>query len=175
MSAHLPLTYFHSRWSLGRVLLAFGPSGLCAVLPGADLDVLLADLKKRYPHAQLTALKRSEAPARCDHVLQAIEQPGRGKSQLRLTPQGSQFQTAVWRALQAIPSGQTRSYGQVATALGRATAARAVASACAANPIAILVPCHRVLRADGGLGGYRWGLDLKQALLQRESRTAPSA
>jgi AraC family transcriptional regulator of adaptative response/methylated-DNA-[protein]-cysteine methyltransferase len=88
---------------------------------------------------------------------------------MQLSPQGSEFQRAVWRLLQTIPAGQTRSYGEVAALLGKPLAARAVASACAANPIAVLIPCHRIVRSDGGLGGFYWGLDLKRALLQREA------
>ncbi len=91
---------------------------------------------------------------------------------LPLAPRGTPFQRRVWAALAAIPPGQTRSYGEIARSLGLPTAARAVGTACGANPIAVLVPCHRAVRADGGLGGYRWGLARKQRLLAREGASA---
>jgi AraC family transcriptional regulator of adaptative response/methylated-DNA-[protein]-cysteine methyltransferase len=167
MTASLSLQYHCAEWSLGRVLLAFAPTGLCAALPGDDTGLLLNDLKQRHRHAQLSPMT-TDNDGRCAAVIQALELAG---STLRppLAPQGSEFQRAVWRVLQTIPAGQTRTYSQVADVLGKPAATRVVASACAANPIAVLIPCHRVLRADGGLGGFYWGLDLKRALLQREA------
>ena len=167
MSASLSLHYYYAEWSLGTVLLAFSPDGLCAALPGDDRQALLADLQKRHQRAQLSPVT-TDNDGRRAAALQALEQAGSTLTP-PLVPQGSEFQRAVWRVLQTIPAGQTRTYGQVAALLGKPAATRAVASACAANPIAVLIPCHRVLRADGGLGGFRWGLELKRALLQRES------
>ena len=173
MTASLPLHYHYTDWSLGTLLLAFAPAGLCAALPGTDAGLLLSDLKKRHRHAQLSPIT-TDRDGRCAAVVQALEQP-RPTLTMPLAPQGSEFQRAVWAVLQTIPAGQTRTYAQVAALLGKPSATRAVASACAANPIAVLIPCHRVLRSDGSLGGFYWGLDLKRALLQRESALPESA
>jgi AraC family transcriptional regulator, regulatory protein of adaptative response / methylated-DNA-[protein]-cysteine methyltransferase len=102
-------------------------------------------------------------------VLEFIEAPARGLD-VPLDIQGTAFQQRVWKALQAIPAGSTASYSQVAARIGRKTAVRAVARACASNPVAVAIPCHRVARGDGTLGGYRWGIERKRALLRREGR-----
>jgi AraC family transcriptional regulator of adaptative response/methylated-DNA-[protein]-cysteine methyltransferase len=167
MTASLSLHYHYADWSLGSVLLAFASDRLCAALPGIDQGQLLIDLQRRHRHAQLSPLT-TVGDGRCAAVVQTLEQ-GNSSPAMQLSPQGSEFQRAVWRLLQTIPAGQTRSYGEVAALLGKPLAARAVASACAANPIAVLIPCHRIMRSDGGLGGFYWGLDLKRALLQREA------
>lgn len=156
------------RCSLGHVLVAATPAGLCAVLLGDDREALQAELQRRFPEVTLvpagSALQRQAS-----RVRRAIEQPTR-KVTLPLDLHGTAFQQRVWRALQRIPSGRTTSYGQLARSLGMPRAVRAVASACGANPVAVLIPCHRVLGSDGKLTGYRWGLQRKRALLEREAQ-----
>lgn len=157
------------RCSLGHVLVAATATGVCAVLLGDDPKELLAELQRRFPEAVLvpggSALQRQAS-----RVRKAIEQPSE-KVTLPLDLRGTAFQQRVWRALQRIPSGRTTSYGQLARSLGMPRAVRAVASACGANPVAVLVPCHRVLGSDGKLTGYRWGLQRKRELLEREAQS----
>lgn len=153
--------------ALGRVLVAATRSGICAVLPGADADALVADLRRRLPRAVLG--RHDELPAGWLAKVEAcIADPARGLD-LPLDPQGTDFERHVWRALRAIPAGRTVSYADLAARIGAPRAARAVARACAANPIAVAVPCHRVRRGDGRLGGYRWGIEAKRALLAAEA------
>jgi len=158
--------------TLGPTLVAMTGRGVCMVAMDADEQALLADLRTRFAHAQVR-------PAGADHeawiaaVVAAIDTPAQGRD-LPLDIQGSAFQQRVWQALRAIPSGETRSYGALAAALGMPRAARAIATACAANPIAVLVPCHRVVGQDGALTGYRWGVARKQALLAREGAVPPA-
>lgn len=157
-------------WStLGTVLVAASPQGICAVLIGDDADTLFADLRHRFPKARL-----ERGPAPLTDALAALHHPDQASS-LRLDLRGTLFQKRVWTALQAIPVGETRSYAEIGASIGLPTAARAVAAACAANPIAVLVPCHRVLRSDGALSGYRWGTARKRALLALESTTPRAA
>ena len=148
--------------SLGRVLVAWTERGICAVYPGTDDAVLERALAEEFPNAART--RSSDAPA-LRQVLAALDGDAAPPT---LDPQGTAFQREVWQALAEIPHGATRSYADVARRLGRPDAVRAVAGACAANNIAVLIPCHRVLRGDGGLGGYRWGEDRKRQLLTRE-------
>ena len=158
--------------SLGSVLVAQSDRGICAILLGDDADALARDLQRRFPRARL---QRGEA-AFATHVAQVVafvEAPRLGLA-LPLDVRGTAFQQRVWQALQAIPAGQTASYAEIAQRIGAPTAVRAVAQACAANALAVAVPCHRVVKSDGGLSGYRWGVERKQALLARESATAPS-
>ncbi|HKM36811.1 MAG TPA: methylated-DNA--[protein]-cysteine S-methyltransferase [Thiopseudomonas sp.] len=152
------------------VLLARSERGVCAILLGDTADELCADLQRRFPKAQLVENKHGLA-ARLKVVTDFLAAP--------LTPldfpldiHGSDFQKSVWAVLQTIPVGQTLSYSEVAERLGKPKAARAVANACAANPLALVIPCHRILRADGGISGYRWGVERKRALLAQESRAA---
>jgi AraC family transcriptional regulator of adaptative response/methylated-DNA-[protein]-cysteine methyltransferase len=159
--------------SLGALLVAATERGICAILLGESAAELARDLKGRFPRARV-----QQADAAFEQQLQQVvalvEQPERGLA-LPLDVRGTAFQERVWQALQAIPAGATRSYAQVAQALGAPRAVRAVAAACAANPLAVAVPCHRVLRGDGALAGYRWGIERKRALLERESAAvAPS-
>jgi AraC family transcriptional regulator of adaptative response/methylated-DNA-[protein]-cysteine methyltransferase len=139
---------------LGNVLLQAGPAGIVAIELGTDAS----------PGGR-------EAPWLCawaDAYIAFLEQPTRDFD-VPLAPQGTPFQLRVWQALRKIPLGTTTTYAALAASMGLApTAVRAVGGACAANPIAVAIPCHRVLRSDGGLGGYRWGLERKQALLARE-------
>ena len=159
--------------SLGLVLAAATARGLCAIALGEDAGALTTDLRRRFPRAQLVPAG-PEAAAVLARVAALVETPARGLD-LPLDIRGTAFQRRVWAALQEIPGGQTTSYARVAEAVGRPGAARAVARACAANPLAVAVPCHRVRRGDGSLAGYFWGLARKRALLDREARDAPDA
>ena len=161
------------RWSLidtalGAALVAATARGICMVELGSDAVVLEAKLRSEFPRA---ALERVDA-GRHEFLaprLRAVADALAGKpAQVPVDLIGTAFQRRVWDALMRIPRGQTCSYAQIATQLGAPRAARAVASACAHNRVAIVVPCHRVVRGDGSLGGYRWGLPLKQLVLQRE-------
>ncbi|SFU67845.1 AraC family transcriptional regulator, regulatory protein of adaptative response / methylated-DNA-[protein]-cysteine methyltransferase [Methylobacterium sp. 174MFSha1.1] len=152
--------------SLGHVLVAATETGVCAILLGDDPDALLRDLQDRFPKAALTGGDH-EFEAVVAQAVGLVEAPGRGTA-LPLDIGGTAFQQRVWQALRAIPPGRTATYAEVAQAIGAPAAARAVALACGANPIAVAIPCHRVVRQDGGLSGYRWGVDRKRALLDRE-------
>ncbi len=153
---------------LGRLLVGATERGLCAVSLG-DSDVrLTAALRAEYPEADLRRDEDGLGPWAA--ALVKFLHGGRPHVALPLDIQATAFQQKVWNALRAIPYGDTRSYGEIARAIGRPTAVRAVARACAANPVALVIPCHRVVREDGGLGGYRWGIERKQALLDRERR-----
>lgn len=156
--------------SLGRVLVAATDRGICAILLGQDPDALARDLRKRFPRADLAAAD-ADFDGRVAAVIELVDDPARA-SALPLDLRGTAFQQRVWRALQAIPPGATASYGDVARAMGEPRAVRAVAQACGANPVAVAVPCHRVVRSDGALSGYRWGVERKRELLRRE-RDAP--
>ena len=157
--------------SLGHVLAASTARGVCAILLGDDPAALLQDLQNRFPNAELKggdpAFERV-----IGQVIALVESPGRGHD-LPLDIGGTAFQQRVWEALRAIPSGRTASYADIARAIGAPTASRAVAHACAANPLAIAVPCHRVVRTGGALSGYRWGIERKMALLEREEAPSP--
>ena len=153
---------------LGLLLATVSEQGVCAMLFGADEHALEADLRRRFPQAQL---QRDDAALRTTlaQATALIEHPERafaGPLDLRGTP----FQRKVWQALRAIPAGATASYKEVAARIGMPDAARAVAQACGANALAVAVPCHRVVRGDGALSGYRWGVERKRALLAREAR-----
>lgn len=152
--------------SLGHILVAQSTKGVCAILLGEDPETLLSDLQQRFRAAELVG-----ADARYEQtvaqVIGLIEAPALGH-QLPLDIRGTAFQRRVWEALVRVPPGQTVSYRELATSLGMPSGARAVASACAANPLAVAVPCHRVVRSDGGLSGYRWGIARKRELLERE-------
>ena len=152
--------------SLGAILVAATEKGICAILMGDDAGQLVRDLQDRFPAAQLDGADDSFA-ATVAQVVGFVEAPALGLS-LPLDVRGTAFQQRVWEALRQIPSGSTLSYAQLAAAIGVPTGARAVAGACAANPAAVAIPCHRVVRNDGGLSGYRWGVERKQALLDRE-------
>ena len=151
---------------LGTVLVATDHRGVRAVLLGDHPAALLRDLRERFPAARLVA--HHPAPVRAmQRILRHIEAP-RIRVGLRLSPVGTPFQRRVWRAVRAIPVGATASYADLARRIGAPSAARAVARACGANPLAVVVPCHRVVRGNRGLGGYRWGIERKRALLTRE-------
>jgi AraC family transcriptional regulator of adaptative response/methylated-DNA-[protein]-cysteine methyltransferase len=156
--------------SLGHVLVAATDKGVCAILLGDDPEVLVRDLQDRFPKAALTG-GDAGFEALVAQVVGLVEAPG-GPSSLPLDIGGTAFQQRVWQALLAIPPGRTATYAEVAQAIGAPAAARAVALACGANPLAVAIPCHRVVRQDGGLSGYRWGVARKRALLDREREPA---
>ena len=161
------IRYALTHCTLGRCLVAESERGICAILL-ADCDSLLtAELHTLFPQAQLMQ-DDADFSARVAEVIATIESPGRPLT-LPLDLRGTAFQMQVWQALQAIPAGETVSYRAVATAIGKPQAIRAVASACAANRLAIVIPCPRVVRGDGMLSGYRWGAARKAQLLARES------
>jgi AraC family transcriptional regulator of adaptative response/methylated-DNA-[protein]-cysteine methyltransferase len=167
--AGLVIRYTLADSPLGKMLVATTDFGICAILFGRDQAELEADLRTRFAKAQLTPTKGNSgwlAEAVSFVLSQLTESPAAAKFPLDV--RATAFQQRVWKALQAIPRGQTRSYGEVARELGKPTASRAVAAACAANPIAIAVPCHRLVGSDGSLTGYRWGLDRKRKLLEAE-------
>lgn len=153
--------------SLGLALVARAEAGLRLVTLGDDAEALKADLEKRFkqvrivPDAEGLAADLKAVATLVDHPDQALDLP--------IDVLGTELQKAVWAALRAIPAGQTASYADIAKAIGRPSAFRAVAQACGANPLAVITPCHRVVRADGGLSGYRWGVERKRVLLAREA------
>jgi AraC family transcriptional regulator of adaptative response/methylated-DNA-[protein]-cysteine methyltransferase len=153
--------------SLGTILVAATSQGICAILLGDDAEALIRDLQDRFPRAYLVG-GDAEFERTVGLVIGYVEQPSRGLD-LPLDVRGTAFQQRVWQALRAIPAGERQSYAQVAARLGEPHAARAVAQACSANPLAVAIPCHRVVRTDGALSGYRWGLARKQVLLEREA------
>lgn len=153
--------------SLGCCLIAATERGVCAVMLGDRKDDLVAELKLRSDHA-FSAVTEGQLR---DHVV-GVQSQIEGQAPVHPVPtdvRGTPFQQRVWQALREIPRGQTSSYARVARSIDAPGAVRAVAGACAANPVAILVPCHRVLRSDGTLSGYRWGPERKRALLEREA------
>jgi AraC family transcriptional regulator, regulatory protein of adaptative response / methylated-DNA-[protein]-cysteine methyltransferase len=152
--------------SLGLLLVAVTERGVCSVSLGDDEAALVEVLRGEYPAAELA--RATDADDRLVDAVVAHVEGRSGVDELPLDVRATAFQLQVWRALQRIPEGATRSYQAVAEELGRPTAARAVARACASNRIAVLIPCHRVVRGDGALGGYRWGIARKAALLARE-------
>jgi AraC family transcriptional regulator, regulatory protein of adaptative response / methylated-DNA-[protein]-cysteine methyltransferase len=153
--------------SLGAVLVAATDKGVCAITLGDDPDVLVRDLQDRFPRAELVggdpAFERTVA-----EVVGLVEAPGQ-RLDLPLDIRGTAFQQQVWATLRAIPAGRTATYSEIAQAVGRPKAVRAVAQACAANPLAVAIPCHRVVRADGDVSGYRWGVERKRELIAREA------
>ncbi|MBB6252223.1 bifunctional DNA-binding transcriptional regulator/O6-methylguanine-DNA methyltransferase Ada [Nitrospirillum iridis] len=152
--------------SLGALLVARSDRGICAITLGDDPDILVRELQDRFPRARLTG-DDPAFDAQVAQVVGFVEAPRLGLD-LPLDVRGTAFQQRVWQALRAIPAGETASYAQVAASIGAPKAVRAVAQACAANPVAVAVPCHRVVRTDGALSGYRWGVERKRTLLGRE-------
>lgn len=155
--------------ALGRLLVARSEHGVCAILPGDDDGVLTGQLQQRFTGNVLvrddTGLQRL-----LTRVTAFVDHP-QGDLDLPLDARGSAFQQRVWQALRAIPAGTTASYAEIAQRIGAPRAVRAVAAACAANPLAVAIPCHRVIKRDGALSGYRWGVQRKRALLAREAQT----
>jgi AraC family transcriptional regulator, regulatory protein of adaptative response / methylated-DNA-[protein]-cysteine methyltransferase len=155
---------------LGWALVAATERGICMTALGDDRAGLEADLRRRFPAAKLAPADAALA-GWAERVVRFITRPGE-QLDLPLDIRGTAFQAQVWRALQKIPPGETATYTGIAQALGRPRAVRAVAQACASNKLAVLVPCHRVVRGDGDLAGYRWGVERKRALLAREREAA---
>jgi AraC family transcriptional regulator of adaptative response/methylated-DNA-[protein]-cysteine methyltransferase len=153
---------------LGKALIAATPIGICAVFFGDREKPLIADLRRRFPKA---AISRSSDLLRFARERLMAVFGGASDAHLPLDVRGTAFQARVWESLRAIPPGETRTYAEIAKAIGRPKAVRAVGAACGNNPVSLLIPCHRVVGSDGGLHGYRWGLKRKQALLARESRS----
>jgi len=161
------------RWSLvetvlGNALVAATERGICAVELGEDGAVLEQRLREEFPRANLQRVDAGNDDFLAPRLRAVAERLSGLDSEVPVDLMGTAFQKRVWDALMKVPAGQTRSYAELADALGAPKAARAVASACAHNRIAVVVPCHRIIRGDGSLGGYRWGLPIKQALLERE-------
>jgi AraC family transcriptional regulator, regulatory protein of adaptative response / methylated-DNA-[protein]-cysteine methyltransferase len=153
--------------SLGSILVARSGRGVCAILLGDDPDALARELQDRFPRATLIG-GDAEFEGVVAKVVGLVEAPQLGL-ELPLDVQGTAFQQRVWRALREIPAGSTVSYRELARRIGAPSSVRAVAHACATNPVAIAIPCHRVVRSDGSLAGYRWGVERKRTLLQREA------
>ncbi|HTH79390.1 MAG TPA: bifunctional DNA-binding transcriptional regulator/O6-methylguanine-DNA methyltransferase Ada [Ramlibacter sp.] len=159
--------------SLGSILVAKSERGVCAIWLGDDPDALVRELQDRFPRAQLHG-GDAEFEALVARVVGAVEHP-RTRLELPLDIRGTAFQRKVWQALQAISPGETASYTEIARRIGAPQSVRAVAQACAANPVALAIPCHRVVRSDGALSGYRWGVERKAALLKREGAATNTA
>jgi len=153
--------------SLGSVLVAATNKGVCAILLGDDPEALVRDLQDRFPRAEFKG-GDAEFERMVAEVVGLVEAPGQ-RLDLPLDIRGTAFQQRVWAALSAIPSGKTATYAEIARAIGQPKAVRAVAQACGANPLAIAIPCHRVVRSDGDLSGYRWGVERKRKLIDREA------
>lgn len=156
--------------SLGAILVAQSARGVCAILLGDDPEDLLRELQDRFPRAELVGGDAAFEGV-VAQVVGFVEAPRLGLA-LPLDVRGTAFQQRVWEALRAVPPGETLSYTELARRVGRPAAVRAVAAACAANRIAVAIPCHRVVRRDGDLAGYRWGIARKRALIERERRDA---
>jgi AraC family transcriptional regulator of adaptative response/methylated-DNA-[protein]-cysteine methyltransferase len=152
---------------LGLLLVAATERGICCVEFGADRTALVRSLLRRFPKAKLIAGEAGIDNA-VERLAAAVQGAEGSLADLPLDIRGTVFQCRVWQELRRIPAGTTAPYASVAAAIGQPAAVRAVASACAANPVAVVVPCHRVVRTDGGLGGYRWGTERKAVLLERE-------
>ena len=162
------ITYAIGESPIGNILAARSDIGVCAILIGSDADALEQDLGNRFPGKMLV---EDEAALRNDLAAMArfIETPSVGLDLPLDMRHGTPFQQRVWDVLRTIPCGATLTYTALARRLGRPNGARAVATACAANAIALGIPCHRVVRADGTLAGYRWGIERKRALLNKEA------
>jgi AraC family transcriptional regulator, regulatory protein of adaptative response / methylated-DNA-[protein]-cysteine methyltransferase len=160
-----------SQCSLGRILVASSPKGVCAILLGDDPKALSEDLHFRFPKTKLIA-GDTEFERLATKVVQAVEAPA-SKPDFPLDLRGTEFQQRVWRALGEIPAGSTATYQEIAQKIRMSKTAQDVAEVCSANPLAVAVPRHRVIRSDGGLAGYRWGIKRKRALLEKEKVAVP--
>ncbi|RKH04225.1 bifunctional DNA-binding transcriptional regulator/O6-methylguanine-DNA methyltransferase Ada [Corallococcus carmarthensis] len=170
--ANTEIRFAIAECSLGPILVATSDRGVCAILMGDDPDALAKDLQDRFPQATLVGgdAKFEQLVAK---VVGFVEAPGVGLD-LPLDVRGTAFQQRVWQALCEIPAGKTASYTDIAERIGSPKSVRAVAQACGANALAVVIPCHRVVRNDGALSGYRWGVERKRALLDREAEHATS-
>lgn len=165
----MQLRFAIGQCSLGAILVAATEKGIAAILLGDDPETLLRDLEVRFPNAELIGGDRKFEKVLAKAIA-LIEAPG-NRFDLPLDVRGTAFQHRVWQALREIPAGTTVSYSQIAERIGMPKAVRAVAAACAANRLAVAIPCHRVVRNDRGLSGYRWGVERKRALLARETQS----
>jgi O-6-methylguanine DNA methyltransferase len=161
------LSYATGECALGQMLVARSVNGVCAILMGGDQRELQADLAARFPQATLVA---SEAAVRVDlaKVTRFLDKPAEGLD-LSLDMRGTPFQRRVWERVRSIPVGRTATYSEVARWISPLASPRAVAGACAANPIALAIPCHRVLGSNGDLTAYRWGIERKRELIRKEA------
>ncbi|MCA9801934.1 MAG: bifunctional DNA-binding transcriptional regulator/O6-methylguanine-DNA methyltransferase Ada [Cyanobacteria bacterium HKST-UBA02] len=170
-AAGLDIRFAVGQTSLGAILVAMTGRGVCAIIMDDDPDKLMSDLAELFPGARLIGGDTS-FDGYVAMIVGLVEDPLAGApSDLPLDIAGTAFQEKVWQALLAIPPGTTTTYGDIARSIGAPRAVRAVASACAANKLAVAIPCHRVVRADGSLSGYRWGVERKKELLAREKRS----
>jgi AraC family transcriptional regulator of adaptative response/methylated-DNA-[protein]-cysteine methyltransferase len=167
--ANAEMRFAVGKCSLGSVLVAASDKGVCAILFGDDPEALRHELEKQFPRARLLGGDK-DFERLAAKVISFVEAP-RGGFDLPLDIQGTAFQHRVWEALRRIPAGSTASYADIAEAIGAPKSVRAVARACASNHLAVAIPCHRVVRTDGSLSGYRWGVERKRALLAREAKS----
>ena len=153
--------------NLGWIIVVASEGGIVAVRIGRSVDELLAEVREELPG--VTLVEDAEGLEAESVAIGRLAQGLAPEIELALDVSGTEFQARVWRALAQIPAGEVRTYAQVADLIGSPKAARAVGGACGANPVALVIPCHRVVRADGGLGDFRWGVDVKRSLLDREA------
>lgn len=171
------ISYAALETPVGRVLVGATDRGICFIRFGDDVDEIAAALRDEYRNATIAPMAKPYHPdfARWVEALARHLEGEQPQLDLPLDIRATAFQMRVWRYLQSIPYGSVESYAEVAAGIGRPTAARAVARACATNPVAIAIPCHRVIRGTGELGGYRWGLDRKRTIIDRERATREAA
>lgn len=162
------IRFVTGKCSLGSILVAFSQRGICSISLGNDPDVLVMELQESFPDNRLIGGSR-EYEQQLSIIVEYLEHPS-ASLDLPLDIHGTAFQQRVWRALNDIPVGKTESYSEIAKRIGSPTATRAVARACAANKLAVAIPCHRVVKNDGSLSGYRWGVERKRVLLLNEAR-----
>jgi len=168
--ANTDIRFAVGQCSLGAILVAGSARGICAISLGDDPDALVRGLQDQFPRARLIGAD-AEFERWVAQVVGMVETPALGLS-LPLDVRGTAFQERVWRALRDIPPGTTTTYSEIAQRIGMPKSVRAVAGACAANKLAVAIPCHRVVRSDGGLSGYRWGVARKRVLIDREAAQA---
>jgi O-6-methylguanine DNA methyltransferase len=161
------ISYATGECALGQVLVARSVSGVCAILIGAGSDERVADLTARFPKAELVA-NEDVVDDDLAKVIRFVDKPSEGLDS-PLDLRGTPFQRRVWETLRTIPVGTTTTYTELARSIGAPNSVRAVAAACASNPIALAVPCHRVVGSDGDLAGYQWGVERKRELIKKEA------
>ncbi len=161
-----PVHFTVTDCSLGLMLVAESEKGICAIAFDDDRQQLINELKQRFPHAREQG--STQFSQRVAQIVQFVDAP-KNRLELPLDIQGTEFQRLVWQVISEIPPGSTTTYSDIANKIGAPKAVRAVAGACAANNLAVVIPCHRVVRRDGGLSGYRWGMDRKRALIAKEA------